>query len=99
MLQDFYGGSGIGNPGRYFTSTPAWQIAYAIYLQCYHRIELWGFELERDTNHDHERPCFFYWVSRARAAGIDVFIPDGVRISEPGDPHTYFGPLYGWETT
>lgn len=98
-VQDFFGGPELGSPGRYFTFSGSWQIAYAISLQKFTRIELWGFELKRDRQYDFERPCFFYWINRAREAGIDVFLPEAVEITAPGDPTTYSGPLYGFETT
>lgn len=85
-----------GTPFRYFTCSVTWLIAFAI-MEGFERIELWGFALKRDQQYDFERPCFFYWVERARQSGIDVFLPDGIEISEPGDPTTYIGPLYGYE--
>ena len=67
-------------------------------MEGFDRIELWGFELRRDHQYDFERPAFFYWVEQARKRGIDVFIPEGVEITPPGDPSTYAtGPLYGFE--
>lgn len=98
-IQAFFGGSHLGSPGRYFTCSVTWQIAFAIYLQKFSRIELWGFELKREHQYDFERPGFFYWVTRAEQAGINVFLPDSVQRTDPGDPTLYTGPLYGFETT
>ncbi len=81
---------------KFFNCSASWLIAFAI-IEGFERIELWGFELRRDKEYDWERPCFFYWVDQAKRAGVDVFIPPGVDISEPGDPSAYDGPLYGYE--
>jgi hypothetical protein len=90
-----------GTPTRYFTCSVCWLIAFAI-LEGFTHIELWGFELrdKRAGRHAFERPCFFYWVQQARDRGIDVMFPPEVAALpfEPGDPTTYTGPLYGYET-
>lgn len=89
-------------PNRYFTCTVAWLVAFAIY-KGFERIELWGFML-RDTKPNGrwiaERANFFYWVEQARQRGIEVWYPPEVEAIpyEPGDPDTYTGPLYGYET-
>ncbi len=95
-----------GKPIRYFTCSVCWLIAFAIY-EGFQRIELWGFEL-RDTKpgsaFEWERPCFAYWVQRARDSGIEVtyqaeiakLYEDGKMV--PGDPTTYDGKLYGYST-
>lgn len=89
-------------PNRYFTCTVCWLIAFAI-LEGFERIELWGFEL-RDTKPGStfrwERPCFFYWVKQARDRGVEVVYQEAVQRLpfEPGDPDTYDGLLYGYET-
>ncbi len=91
-----------GRPNRYFTCTVTWLIALAIY-EGFERIELWGFALT-DTKpgeaHEWERPCFFYWVKQARDRGIEVtYQPEVMKIPfEPGDPTTYTGTLYGYDT-
>lgn len=99
-LQEFFKTS--DKPQRYFTCSVAWFIALAIY-EGFERIELWGFEL-RPTKALYyiERPCFFYWVERARRFGVHVILPpelDTTKDAEPGDPNAYEGPLYGFETT
>lgn len=104
-IQAYFGGPEMGSPGRYFTCTVCWLIAYAIMLG-YERIELWGFMLKDKPARTHEcykfeRPCFFYWVKQARDRGIEVIYQEPIeRLPfEPGDPSTYTGPLYGYETT
>lgn len=83
-------------PFGYFSCSAAWYIAFAIY-EGFERIELWGFELSLGWKYAYERPCFFYWVERAKSLGIDVYIPPNVIITDPGDPETYTGHLYGYE--
>ena len=99
----------IGPNGNFYaTCSVCWLIALAIYMG-FKRIELWGFML-RDTKsnkdgirteaYKYERPCFFYWVKQARDRGIEVFYQKAVQEIpfEPGDPSTYTGPVYGYET-
>lgn len=105
-LQQFYSADGVV-PFRFITCSVAWALAFAGYQHMNGdplRIELWGFELKRDEQWAHERPCVSYWVNRLRAMGIDVLIPPGfhgevIDFGEPGDPGSYTGPLYGYETT
>lgn len=98
-LQTYF--STNGTPQRYFTCSACWFIALAIYEK-FERIELWGFEV-RTTKKKYafERPCIFYWIEEARKRGIEVWTPPEL-ILDPytiGDPDTYDGPLYGYETT
>lgn len=93
----------IGPNGNFYaTCSVCWLIPLAIYMG-FERIELWGFML-RDNKpgeaYKFERPCFFYWVKQARDRGIEVFYQQAVEELpfEPGDPSTYTGPVYGYET-
>lgn len=91
-----------GKPFRYFTCSVCWFIALAM-IEKFERIELWGFEV-RATKPAYawERPCIAYWVDKARKAGIDVWLPPELKPFTPeeiGNPNTYTGPLYGYETT
>ncbi len=83
---------------RYITHSAAWFMALAGFEK-FERVELSGFQLRRRHQHSFERPCFFYWVERLRQEGIEVVLPSDIEIGEPGDPATYAGPLYGYETT
>lgn len=98
-LQEYFKTS--DKPFRYFTFSGAWLIAFAIYLG-FDRIELWGFEVAHTKPaYSWERPCFFYWIHEARKRGIEVILSQAVDLSkgtEPGDPDTYTGPLYGYDT-
>lgn len=80
----------------YFTCSLAWLLAWAILLRA-DEIDLWG--VGPDKDYHWQRPCLAYWVQLARAVGITVHIPAGVDFGDPGDPATYTGPLYGYQTT
>jgi hypothetical protein len=99
-LQQFY--SLDGTPFRYFTCSVCWLIALAIF-EGFERIELWGFEVKATKpKYAFERPCIAYWVNEARKRGIEVWLPPELKPFTPdesGDPLTYTGPLYGYETT
>ena len=104
-IQNCFGGPQMGSPGRYFTFSGSWLTAKAI-MDGAERIEFWGFRLADKPAKPHmcykfERPCFFYWVKQARDKGIEVtYQPEVEAIPfEPGDPATYTGSLYGYETT
>lgn len=87
---------------KYFTCSGAWLIALAI-VEGFERIELWGFEI-RPTKPAYawERPNMFFWIEEARKHGVDVWIPPELKPLQEGekvgDPHSYSGPLYGYET-
>lgn len=88
----------------YFTFSGAWMAAFAI-MEGFERIEFWGFMLrDKPDRHNEcykfERPCFFYWVQEARNRGIEVIYQQEIADLpfEPGDPHTYTGTVYGFET-
>lgn len=97
-----------GSPNRYFTCTVAWLLAKAIHEKC-DRIELWGFGLaDKPDRHNEcykfERPCVGYWIKQARDRGIEVAYQQEIAqllangLLEPGDPNTYKGELYGYDT-
>lgn len=102
-LQQFF--ATAAGPMRYFTCTVTWLIALAIY-EGFHRIELWGFELSDKPRSTHifERPCFAYWVQRARDHGIEVVYQDEIAAlyaagkMPVGNPDAYEGKLYGYST-
>ena len=82
---------------RYFTFSGAWFMAWAI-MEGFDWIDMPGFHMQRGWQYDTQRPCFFYWVEEARRRGIKVTFPDEVGHGEAGDPLTYDGPLYGYDT-
>lgn len=58
-------------PRHYFTSSCAYAIALAIY-KGYKRIELYGIEMETNTEYAHQRTGVAYWIGFAEAKGIEV---------------------------
>jgi len=75
------------NYTRYFTSSVAYAIALAVY-KGYERIELYGVEMETNTEYMYQRDCVAFWTGMAIGRGIDVYAP--IRLFE-----TPF--LYGYE--
>lgn len=65
MLQEFKGAE------HYFTTTVGFALAYAIYRR-YKRIEVYGVEMETNTEYAHQRPCVAYWCGVAYGRGIEV---------------------------
>ena len=72
---------------RYLTSSVAYAIALAI-VRGYERIELYGIEMETNTEYGYQRQGLAYWVGMAAGLGIDV-----VHVSEK----FWRAPLYGYE--
>ena len=72
---------------RYFTSSISYAIALAIY-RGYTRIELYGVELESNTEYFYQRDCATFWTGLAVGRGVDVYAPVGMFDS----PY-----LYGYE--
>jgi len=67
----------------YFTSTIAFELAYAIYLHDTRppgfesgvdAIGLWGIDLVHGTEWGEQRPCAEYWLGLAAARGINVVL-------------------------
>lgn len=72
---------------QYFTSSVAYALAYAIYKK-YKRIELYGVEMETNTEYAHQRPGVAYWCGIAIGRGIEI------------DFHSknfFQSPLYGYD--
>jgi hypothetical protein len=59
---------------RFFTSSISYAIALAIYLS-YDRIEMYGIELESNTEYFYQRDCATFWTGVAVGNGIDVYAP------------------------
>lgn len=78
---------------NYFTSSASWIFACALW-EGFDRIEFWG--VTPDREYEIQRPCLSFWVKKAHSMGVEVVGPD---FGEPGDPHYYTGPVYGFETS
>lgn len=66
--------------------SPAWALALGIYLG-YKRIEVYGVELESNTEYTYQQGNFKYWVGVAVGRGIEVDIHSRM----------FGAPLYGYE--
>ncbi len=81
--------------GRLFlTSSIAWQISKVV-LQHQSGIPvaelaLFGVDMSANSEYDYERPGCKYWIERARAAGIPVYVPPQSDLDQPG-------PQYGFD--
>lgn len=74
------------NCHRYITSSPAYAIALAIYFG-YKRIELYGVEMETNTEYAYQRAGVAYWIGVAVGKGIEVYTESGI----------FDAPLYGYD--
>jgi hypothetical protein len=71
----------------YLTSSVAYAIALAIVRE-YKRIELYGAEMETNTEYGHQRQGMAFWIGVAVGRGIEV---------EHVSPTFWNAPLYGYE--
>ena len=60
--------------GRYFTSTIAWQVAWAIMLGA-EEIGLWGVDLVQDEEYAYQRNCVEMFFGFALGRGIKITLP------------------------
>lgn len=86
LLSFFSNGKINGKPIREVTCSPSWALAYAIYLG-YSRIEIYGVELESNTEYAYQQGNFKYWCGVAVGRGIDLQIFNSM----------FDAPLYGYE--
>lgn len=82
LLMDYFANQ--GQQERFFTFSGSWFVALVTYehleVAPVERVELWGIEMKRDRQWDHERPAMHYWMGRAEVAGIHFLIPEGVNL-------------------
>lgn len=71
---------------REVSCSPAWALAYAIYLG-YKRIEIYGVELASNTEYHYQQANFKYWLGVAVGRGIEVNLHSDM----------FNAPLYGYE--
>lgn len=72
---------------EYYTSSPAYGVALGIYLG-YERIEIYGVEMETDTEYRFQRDGIAFWVGVAVGKQIDVHLHSKQLLQAP---------LYGYE--
>jgi hypothetical protein len=80
---------------QYFTSTFAHMLVYA-FLSDYTDIQIFGFEMESETEYIHQRPCAEYWIGYGRALGIKIEAP-GAGILK-GEHYAYQSSVQGYRT-
>lgn len=71
---------------RFFSSSPEYAIALAVY-QGYRRIEIYGIEMETNTEYAYQRVGMAYWIGMARGRGVEV----AAHMS------LFDAPLYGYD--
>lgn len=77
-------------PIQYFTSGPCYALALAIY-KGYKRIEMYGIEMESNTEYIYQRDGIGLWLGIALGMGIEVVLSDHSMM--------FYAPLYGYEMT
>jgi hypothetical protein len=85
VLKDFQRG---GQPNKYFTSGPCYALAMAIHLG-YERIEMYGIEMENNTEYLYQRDGVALFLGIAAGRGIHVEIDSRSMM--------FYAPLYGYE--
>lgn len=85
VLKDFKRG---GKPNKYFTSGPCYALAMAIHLG-YTRIEMYGIEMENNTEYIYQRDGVALYLGIAAGRGIEVVIDERSMM--------FYSPLYGYE--
>jgi hypothetical protein len=75
------------SPRRYFTSSVSYAIALGIY-RGYKQIEVFGVEMETNTEYLHQREGVAYWIGVADGKGIELIFHSGTMLRAP---------LYGFE--
>ena len=70
----------------YLTSSAAYSIAFGI-VEGYQKIEVYGVEMETNTEYQHQRPGVAYWIGVAEGAGVEVDFHGNLLDC----------PLYGYE--
>lgn len=85
LLPNFKRGMEIN---KYFTSGPCYAIALAIF-HGYTRIEMYGIEMENNTEYVYQRDGIGLWLGIAVGRGIEVVLHEQSMI--------FYAPLYGYE--
>lgn len=76
---------------KYFSSSPEYALALAAYLNKkgygYKRIEVWGIELERESEYFYQRTGFAFWCGYLAALGVNLVLANSI----------FDAPMYGYE--
>lgn len=72
----------------FFTSQPAWMMAYAIYNK-FDEVGLFGLDMSAQSEYEHQKPAMHYLTMVAEARGMRVLVPPESDVLAPP-------PLYGY---
>lgn len=76
---------------KYFSSSPEYALALAALMQKrghgYKRIEIWGIELEHESEYVYQRTGFAFWTGYLAALGIELILNNSI----------FDTPMYGYE--
>ena len=73
---------------KYFTSSVAYMMGLAI-LEKFDVIEIYGIDMENNTEYSYQRPCFEFWIGLALGRGIKVILQKPCQICD--------ATLYGYD--
>ena len=74
---------------RLFSSTFAFQVALALHMRKFDRIELFGIELVLEGEYPWQREALAFWIGKADGMGVDIWLPEQCSL--------LLQPLYGYE--
>lgn len=76
---------------KYFSSSPEYALALAAYMikssHKYTRVEVWGIELETESEYAYQRTGFAFWNGYLAGLGIELILCNSI----------FDGPMYGYE--
>ena len=78
--------------GNFYTSTLAYMMALALH-EGYNHFELYGFDMQADTEYRHQRDSTEYFIGLTEGLGHDVFLPSNCSLINGS-----LG-MYAYETT
>jgi hypothetical protein len=70
----------LNRPAGYYSSGVAYMLVLAMYLG-FQRIELYGIQMETETEYFKQRPNLEYLIGYGRAKGIDIYLPEACSIA------------------
>lgn len=86
ILGQLHNARANGKPIREVSCSPAWALAYGIYLG-YKKIEIYGVELESQTEYAYQQGNWKFWIGFAAGKGIEIDFHSSM----------FDHPLYGYE--
>jgi hypothetical protein len=72
----------------YFTSSFAYMLALAIHEK-FDIVEIYGVDMENNTEYGYQRPCGEFWIGLALGRGIKIVLPEPCLLCD--------APLYGYD--